>query len=259
MTKGRILITCQSYGWFKRHYWQLSSILEQVGDIPPIRIRIHTWYLDPFLKLGQDMIVKFRALGLDIEQLKWDSDTEDEEGFAYRSNIRTWDYNNLPDDCEWLLFTDPDMVYHPQFFETFKINIDKMSTFEKCIAICREMCEVPDKVIDAENYNEPIKDVIEKIKGYNQNPKRIDTKKASPSSLGVGFFQLLHIPRIKELGITNYGTINADKNIHHPKRSHFRTFSDKSVRKTFGILGTRLFRPVYHLNHSKKRDINECY
>lgn len=256
---NRILITTQNLSWHRRQHWQLSSLLQQRGDVPAIRVLTHSHVSDPYNEIAEKMKYIFIGKGLDVTRCMWDTEEDDREGFSYRSNVRTWDYQNLPDDCEWLLFTDPDMVFHPDFFATLQENIDKMTTWDKCIAICREMCDVPPSVLDAESYDAPIEDAADKIRVWNTNAKRVDAKGARPSSLGVGFFQLLHIPRIKELGITHYGTPNADKNIFHPKRKHYRTFSDKSVRKAFGVLGTRLLKPVYHIGHSKERKPDECF
>ena len=101
-------VVCHNFQW--RLCWQLSSILQQEGQIPPIRIDIASMANNGSPHITEEIIEKFQDFGLDITHRIYD----DRDRFAKRGLIRNDQLSSTKED--WIFFADCDNVYPVNFF-----------------------------------------------------------------------------------------------------------------------------------------------
>lgn len=232
----KLLISTQSYSWFKRQWWQLSSIVEQKDSsnltLPEVVYRIHLFKQDPNIEFARKMISIFdKFINFDI--IEW----ANKEKFSSRSNTRNIDilssYN-----YDGVLFLDPDIILHSELLAKLSYYKDT----EHLITCGRKNIPNSIKLVNQESYIEPIRDLYNKINDRESSPIL--------SKLGAGFFQFASVVALNKFNITNYCSEPIDRSIFNTAK--FLTHSEVVFRKKFGHVkfGDMLTR-VWHMEHTR--------
>lgn len=247
MTEPVIEIHSLVYSYFKRYWWQLSSIANQVPcegtPVPHIRCVASVSPDDPF-KDWQDKTKAAFTGKIDYKQHDW----TDSETFARRGWVR--DYFLQNSTAEWIIYNDADVAYDPQFFAHLSKFLQGWAGDPRPVGTWRNTMGFKEgyEIIDTEDYIAPVVDPTGKLAG-------ICNKKSKGGKIcAAGFFQLIHVPSVRKLGVT-YTDGAYDNDIF---KARYNTPSDIVFRKKVG--GFRAFqqcKPSYHINHYRKGD--ECH
>jgi len=235
----KLLITTQSYSYFKRQWWQLSSIINQIpikrGRLPDVTYRIHLFNGDPNIGLAHKMIDVFSPL-INLDPILW----VDKNQYAHRGNTRNKD---IKDSTKYdaILFLDPDIILHQELLARLKYFY---SNADSLVALGRTSVNNAETLITNESYDKPIENIMDKINDNEINPFR--------SARGAGFFQYITTNLLKEKNITTYCRAVRDKSIFDPV--HYGTYSEQVFRKNVGkiIFGDKLSR-VWHMEHERHK------
>lgn len=239
-----ILLHSYIYAYYKRYFWQLSSLLEQIpcdgSPVPDIKIVCSVHKDDPYFEWTE--IIK-ETFG---DKLNFQFDVwEDEKTFARRGWVR--DKWLKACDTEWLIFNDGDMTYDPQFFAHLATVLPANKGKTQVIGTPRYTMSIEDgyKLVDSETYDKPIANAAEKCKVLSP------TMSNSGNICGAGFFQCVDAKAVQALGI-NYVDGKHDTSVFS---GVYRTVSDKVFRyKVKGYTKFRHAKPSYHINHKRKSD-----
>ncbi len=112
----------------RRLCWALSSICQQVGEIPEIVVNIAS-----LPKNGnpctEDVVDFYRGKGLQIKHTIFREDERDL--FARVSNVKTRQITES--SCEWLFKPDADHVFSPNFFKEFLQSLIEHQNCPRCM------------------------------------------------------------------------------------------------------------------------------
>lgn len=121
-----LIIMCHYFQ--KRLSWMLSSLLQQVGDVPKFTINVA--YLsgngNPTTEIVLD---EFSSRGLIITNL-----IAEKKDLAYRGKIRDMQLGFTNPASEWIFFADTDSVYPPTFFNDLNIHLKDPANHNLCIS-----------------------------------------------------------------------------------------------------------------------------
>lgn len=236
-----IAVTCT---WFQhRLCWMMSSILQQIGDVPDITFSI-AYPKNNGSPTTESVCDFFESEGLKIRRIPYDG----MEVIQYRGLVRNEQIKQA--DCDWILFADTDMAYSPLFFDNLEKKLSSTLKNEKLlisasrISLSKEYCK---KFFNTEDTNKyPC--VIEKAGELNKWPIfRISR------SCGAGYFQLVNRRHIIE---------NLDGLYVNPSRCKDRSWdgkgqkavSDSQFRRRMGGIKKIITLPQYHLNHERDNE-----
>lgn len=228
------------YKFQLRYWWVLSSLLEQ-ANIPKLHITTDLCKEDPYLDV--EKIQKHFGNKLDLSFNIHTKDDMEKRGF-----IRTKNVKNAK--AEWILFLDADDVFEPTFFTKLNDIISSLSDEDKHKIISIPRLTMPMesgyKIIDSVSYDAPIKGTYNRVEKYKTHFSRNGAVSAA------GYFQLCHIPTMRQRGINSYVDGKYDVDLLSSK-SYYRMKSDMVFRKKFsGIFPIRTLPPIIHINHYRR-------
>jgi hypothetical protein len=187
--KESLTIAIQCHNFQKRLCFMLSSLCQQKHLNCDLVVDIS--YLKNNGKPStEEVIALFREKGLNIKETVYDS----VERFQFRGYTR----NDQLATCntDYMLFADTDMVYHPRFFnKLFKTLEEEQYANYNGMYICGRYSQ-PNEII--EKSNTFVNLVVEDKALYvNHAWTKCDVMltKKSRSSVGAGYFQLIHMDR----------------------------------------------------------------
>ena len=240
------------YSFQKRFWWMLSSLSQQIGDIPNLSIKVNIHKDDPYKHITKSLIKTFDGL-LDIKLKEYDC-----EEFGFRSYTRNFDIIETTSD--WLLFSDADIVFHPNFFMEFLVIMQQQ--FDKCK---NTMTSVPrytmgpehgNSLVDSEVYTTlPIDKAFEK--GFTTYP--VEWSGGTSVPCGAWYFQFMYTEFIRNMPYIE--NIRRERSLFSKKGNKFwgdKIFRNKLPRSIFRV---KRISPIVHISHYKKRHpkwIDEC-
>ena len=235
-----ITLAIQTHNFNKRLCWMLSSVMEQYGDIPDIKIRL-SHIQDSGVNEIRDM---FPSLRIEL------STYPDHLYFQYRGLVRNRDLKDITGkpicDSDYILWADSDMVYPPNFFAELKKKVDPD---EKRMYFSRRASthlEPTDNLIDVYTYPCVIHDVWRKVSTLNSDLK---------SNIGAGYCHLANVSHL----YNEHGGYYVDpaKNKDHAWSKYPKCRSDQQFRRRVGKCKIDL--PVQiHLQHTRASENREC-
>jgi hypothetical protein len=246
-----------NYRFQRRCWWQASSLNEQIrlittatatGHIEPPKIKyvMSSHESDPYLV---EWTPKFASAfpNIEVVQQVWSSDE-----FGLRGHIRT--RNLLEETAEFILFVDGDMIYEPAYFAKMIARMEALRGDHRVVAAPRLCTEFEDgyHIIDRDIYGSPVVDGYAFVESnYKLRPTRTS---------GAGFFQLIHVPSVREYMLKTYGSVwyappQGGRDINILKVMDHRTRSDRAFRIAVGgiIAAPELINQI-HLNHYRAKD-----
>jgi hypothetical protein len=238
----------------KRFRYVLSSLNQQLDNPFNMSIKVASHKTEDNFKHILDLMPKaFPKLNIKINEYT-------DNRFNIRGHTRTDNIKNC--NSEWILFLDGDNVFHPRFFNNLHKLLSELEQVNKTKVI-----SIPRLTMDAKlAYSLVDKDTDYKNEVVNAYEK-VANLKTKPSFggrvTGAGYFQLIHVPTMRLMGIDtyvngSYDTPILDKNIR------YCTKSDVIFRKRFtGVYAIRDLPHLIHLNHNrrtldKEYDFNKC-
>ena len=247
-TSIEIAITCT---WFQhRLNWMLSSLLQQIGDVPDLVISI-AHPPENGSPTTESICNFFKNEGLDIREIIIPMDEIQYRGLARNEQLRQC-------TCEWILFADTDMVYSPDFFADLGKQLEgHLKKETKCISSRRVSLD-KDYCKNYFNSSDPWK---------NQYPVIVPAPSVIcknwpifqiSANVGAGYFQLANVANIKEnhKGIYVPDDSNPDWGWLEGKKMQ-KAKSDRVFRRMLGGIKKIKTKCQYHLNH--ERDNEEGY
>lgn len=240
----KLLIGTQAYSFFKRQWWQLTSIANQIAlsdcAVPDVTYRIHYFKDDRNIEILERMLKVFSPI-INIEPILW----YDKERFSLRAIVRSEDVKlSLREDYDSLLFLDPDIVLHPEVLARLS---KYYNVCDSVVACGRVSVFHAEKLIAKEDYTKPIDDLLLKINDPSIRPL--------PSDRGAGFFQYVTTKALIDNNVTTYSDRKNDRSIFDPTK--FSTRSEQTFRRNVGnvIFGEHLTR-VWHMEHSRHQEFD---
>ncbi len=243
-------IVIQSHNFDKRLCWMLSSLLQQKGRIPTLRVIIA---IKSANKPIYALLRAFSDEGLNILPIDYGKEGEiaDEERFQYRGLTRNDAIKKS--DADYILFADTDMVYAPKFFRDLRRLLKRepwSSSNEMMYSRRASTRKEPDF--------QPTTDMINLWEG--QYPCVIPTAWAFASllesdlksNMGAGYFHL-----IKREATGGYYVDEDDCADYNWGDKFPKCKSDQQFRRRVGKLKIPL--PIQiHLQHSRASEDKSC-
>jgi hypothetical protein len=203
---------------------------------------------DPFLEEWKH---KFQMHGAVLDT--WGRDNDN---FGRRGHIRTKILREC--DTEWLCFVDADMIYGPEFFPTLIDKLPSLAGDHRCYAAGRMSMGFDEgyKVVDSVRYETLIDNPFEVARTVAGKTWLAAGGRAS----GAGFFQLVHVPSVREYMLTKYGSVYYVAEGHNCDNNTFQTNhitrSDRAFRVAIGgvVPITGLPPTQLHINHYRKQE-----
>ena len=234
---------CVTTTWFQhRLCWMLSSLLQQVGDVPDIVFSIG-YPIDNGDPTTEEVISFFRKQGLHIREIPYDS----METIQYRGLVRNeqlW-----RSDADWILFADTDMTYSPLFFEDLSKQLrGEDLKDEKClisasrVSLHKDFCKDFFNKWDKHKY--PC--VVEKAGVLHDWPVFQNSR-----NCGAGYFQLVNREHVmSEFGWYVDPSHCKDRSWEKGQKAR----SDTQFRSMVGGVRKINTLPQFHLNHERDNE-----
>jgi hypothetical protein len=240
-TSIEIAVTCT---WFQRRLsFMLSSILQQVGDVPKLVLSV-AYPVGNGNPTTEDVCSFFRKKGLNIREIPY----EGMEVIQYRGLVRNEQLKQA--DCEWILYADCDMSYSPGFFSDLgrqlegTLKDEKMVISASRISLDKDYCKKFFNIDDKREY--PC--IVDKA-GELENWPVFQISK----NCGAGYFQLVNRKNL----IDNLGGLYVNpsecRDWSWSNRGQ-KANSDKQFRSRVGGLKKITTMPQYHLNHERDNE-----
>jgi hypothetical protein len=236
----------------KRLKWVLSSLNQQIDNPFTMNIKISVHKSDEYQHLINEYKTHFKNLNITVVEYNDDS-------FGIRGKTRT----DLIKICEseWILFLDADNVFHPLFFNKLHNVLSHIDDSAKT-----KIISVPRLTMDAKAAYKLISKMdktveIESVYDKASNEKTWLSYNGRIS--GAGYFQLVHVPTMNNMGIKSYVDGVYDTTIFN-KEVKYATKSDIVFRSKFaGVYGIKTLPLLVHLNHyrrslDKEYNFNHC-
>lgn len=169
MTLPTLAISVCCHNYLKRFGWFISSLMQQV-DPPPFYIAASVSNESRAKSLEM-----LRDSDLPYDIFHWDHRMN-------RAVARTEHMNDSERDYDWILFTDCDMVFHPDYLQRLS---DYLTDANKDVMLHagRQSCDVAYGNTLADNYKFPIKDSFLRANPFCTIVKR---------NCGTGYSQIVH-------------------------------------------------------------------
>jgi hypothetical protein len=167
----------------------------------------------------------------------------------FRGFTRTQHIKNTK--AEWLLFLDADCVFHPTFIDkllhrinrTTEVDRDKLFSVPRLTMSQRSGYSLVDSV----DYTNIIPNAYETC---DKVPDKFPSNKGFIA--GAGYFQLVHVPTLRKMGINSYVDGNYDNPMFKTDiRSHMK--SDVIFRRKLkGVYKMNDLPPLIHIQHKRR-------
>lgn len=272
-----IEIFAMVYGYQKRYWWQLSSLIQQIPldatEVPNIKTTADISARDKWGGWNDCLLDIFDPVPPSVtapsdlripdwfqhKQHKWPADTSPErDPFAKRCHIRSRNIRRCLSDrwADWIIFVDADMVYHPQFFARLSQLLAGREDEQRVFATWRDTMSFVDgyNVVNSAAYDGPIERAYDRVLAqasiYPAANHRIS---------GAGFFQAVSTKALRRLVDRDVGYLDyvgRDRDNNTLCDTHI-TRSDRGFRNRLGgIVPLVECLPQVHLNHYRKSDDN---
>ena len=227
----------QMSGFQQRFHWMLSALVEQANP-PAFRLRVDTCVDDPWA----DRTATLRRLFDGLLDIEWIERTA--KAFASRGILR--DLAMQQSTADWLLFSDADIIYPPEFMA--RLDAEYLAPGLHDDSLLATIRHTPggdevDAVVEAADYEAPIRGGYAKALalweangGMSSEPK------------GVGYFQLCR--RAEALRRGTYYRDKTCRDIPLAGLAGGKTGSDRTFRKGWQVVEVQL-RPLMHLRHER--------
>lgn len=236
----------------KRFRWVVSSLNQQINNPFNMHIKVAAHKtLDNFKYILDEMPTTFPKLDISITEY-------DDARFQARGQTRTDQIKNCT--SEWILFLDGDNVFDPQFFSKLYPLLKTLTDDAKYRVI-----SVPRLTMSADDgYNLIKSDSNNEIQNAYTKAAAVKTWLSFRGRVsGAGYFQLVHVPTMRSMGIDSYVNGSYDTPILD-KEVLFSTRSDVVFRHRFkSVIPIRELPLLVHLNHYRRKidteyDFNFC-
>jgi len=241
-TSIEIAVSCT---WFQhRLCWMLSSILQQVGDIPSITFSVG-YPVNNGAPTTESVLDFFEDHGLKIRRLPYDG----MDKIQYRGLVRNDQLS--ASDCDWILFADTDMTYDPRFFEDLGKQLEGSLGKEtrvisaSRVSLDKEHCKNYFNHQDSHIY--PC--IVDKAGELASWPIFQISR-----NCGAGYFQLVNRKHVMD----KCGGIYVDPqqcNDWSWSKKGQKANSDRQFRKLIGGIKRIKTLPQYHLNHERDNEV----
>lgn len=232
-TSIEICVAC--FNFQRRLCWMLSSVLQQVGDVPDMVFSI-AYEKNNGTPTTEDVISLFRGRGLNIKETVYG----DHSRMMHRGLSRNDQLGKAT--CDWVLFADSDMAYDPRFFEHLSRSLrGKWKDIPRCMTAKRfalkvEPCE--QEINDLVKHPYPC--VVEGAGLLSGWPC-----KGMSLACGAGFFQLVNRKTIMD----KTGGMYVDPALSGMD-GLWKFRSDQHFRGKIGGISRIRCLPQYHLAHA---------
>lgn len=239
-----ITIAVQCHNFQKRLCWMLSSLAQQTQpDLVMVDVAHIAGNGNPTTESVCDLFRPYVA----IKQSLW----TDYQRFGMRGYVRTRQLQKCT--TEWILFSDADMVYGPEYFERLAEELKNHSNARYLIASGRRTCDI-----------EPANQLVDSC--VKDSPAIVPDAfaKALPISWrrikgprGVGNSQIANVKHGAHGGVYVPDDANPDKGWHTSRGQDTR--SDLRFRGRMCAGGPRFNLPewfsanIMHLNHNRDK------
>jgi len=214
--KIELAVSCHYFQ--KRFCWMLSSILQQVGELPEIEVSV-AYIKNKGNPTIEEIVDCFQYNGLSIQSFPY----EDESRFQYRGLVRTDMLQKS--DADWIWFGDCDMVINPEFFNSAMIALssDEYKDCDKCLYTGRHstMLDETEDLVDEFDYPKIIDRAWEMAYNLESVPK---------SNIGAGFCQIVNVKQMRE----KHGGYYINKVKDNSWDKFWKTRSDSHFRRRVG-------------------------
>lgn len=247
-----ITIAIQCHNFQHRLCWMISSLFDQTSTAPPITLDIafHKGNGNPTTLRVIEYFSKLVDITGKTDRLKFilrEFTEKESHTFNHRGLLRNIQLTECRDP--WLLFSDSDMVYHPEFFGNLAKELTTTHKFASYMLTCGRMSgerEKFEKEVDSLTYPVRVEKGYDTLKPFATRPMR---------NVGAGFFQLINMKYASHGGFyvlpDQCRDWNMQKKGSNPK-------SDMQFRKRIGkkvALPSWFSENQYHVNH--RRDPEE--
>jgi len=236
-----IAVSCTFFQ--RRLCWMMSSILQQVGDVPNLIFSV-AYPRSNGNPTTEDVCSFFNGKGLNIREVPYDG----METIQYRGLVRNEQLKQS--DCDFILFADTDMTYSPHFFEHLgkllegPLKDETRVISSRRTSLDKEYCKKYFNELDKHVY--PC--VVEKSGELNNWPIFQISR-----NCGAGYFQLVNRKHVMD----NCGGLYVDP-AGCQDWSWFskgqKANSDKQFRSRMGGIKRILTLPQFHLNHERDNE-----
>ena len=240
----KIQINTLCFQYWRRFFFCLSSLVEQIEPKPEISIRINTCLSNDkygYMQRGTHRI--FSKL-LDLQWIDWKPDS----GYDIRENIRNRDLAEINNDSDLMLWIDPDQIIDPCHFNYLFNRSNQLIQSKKVMSIARR--DIPfdesNGIIKHYSYRRPVNNCLNIALNSNSCCNR--------RTIGAGYYQLVSVKTLKENSITKYSEYAPDRSMWTTSRVRFKTWSDIWFRGKLGVCKLKKCPQVYHLDHLRGND-----
>jgi hypothetical protein len=238
---------------FQRRYWLVLSSLAQQTNMN-FHVTTDLYVDDPFKNMTADIKRIFTP------KLSMTFNEYPKEKIQFRGYTRTQCIRNTK--AEWLLFLDADDVFHPTFMDCLIRKIQRTTEMDrnKLFSVPRLTMtkEQGQALVDSVPYTDVISNAYDIC---DQVPGKFPSNKGYVA--GAGYFQLVHVPTLRKIGINSYVDGNYDNPMFKTDiRSHMK--SDVIFRRKLkGVYKMYDLPPLIHIQHKRRIrdtdfDFNVC-
>jgi hypothetical protein len=230
--KLKIEICIHCFNYQHRLCWMLSSLVQQVGDVPDIIVNI-SYCENNGNPTTQEVVDFFKEKGLNIKETLLT-----EEQMSNRSIARNLQVKET--EAHWMLFADSDMVYDPLFFDDLQKQLKgKLAQERRVMGADRVSLNIPFciKYFEEDDTVYPCE-----VENVAEISSKWPVKWIMGKRIAAGNFQLANVEAIRRKG----GKYSRRQN------DHWRgTRSDRGFRCRMGGRVAIDTKPQYHLNHDR--------
>jgi len=222
----------------------MSSVLQQKGVLPRLVFSV-AYPRNNGSPETEDVCKFFRGKGLEIRELPYDG----MEVIQFRGLARNRQLSEC--DCEWILFSDSDMVYAEDFFDDLGRQLTSdLSAETRCISSSRisldkDHCKRFFNELDEHTYPSVI-----------ENPSALVSTWPVfqiSRSCGAGYFQLANTRCVREKTGGLYVDETSCNDWSWQKMQKAK--SDGQFRRRLGGVKRIKTKAQYHLNHERDNEV----
>ena len=224
------------YNYQRRLSWMLSSIAQQIGDIPRIILNIAS-LRNNGNPLTEDIVHIFRQY-FEINHIVYDT----KEECTKRGIVRNRQIQETK--SEWIFFADADHVYPVSFFADLKSNLELLSDSYSCITSISKhytKTEETNALVDA------TQDIV--IDSAYQKASALPFVEKHERRVAGGSMQVIRRNALMNRNQGRYVDPRACKDADMFSVNNRRYFSDVNVRENLNRTNFINLEPQIHLNH----------
>jgi len=240
--KVEIAVSCHYFQ--RRMSWMISSLLEQLGEIPQLVFNVaydertgnptteQTLHFFDSLPKSSNIVIDFKH-----------TPYVGTETLQYRGLVRNRQL--AESDADFIFFSDCDMVFGPRWFEKLLPFLEENKNDKRMFYTGRYSMPVgdADKLVAAHKYPYRVRDPFGKAKGARLKKRR---------NCGAGFCQIVSVKSMRENFDGLYIPPNNCRDYSWEKK-YQKAKSDVTFRRRVGRVSMPL-PYLYHLNHIRDND-----